>query len=502
VTGHVGDLLEANAARWPGRLAIVEPGGASITFGDLGREAATFSAGLDEAGLRRGARVLLLLPIGIPLYIALLGILWGGRTAVLVDPSADRRRLDAALARVGLHAFVGSRKAHLLRFVLKATRGLDLYVAAGGLGPFARDFPAGDGPGERRSPPEGEPALITFTTGTTGVPKAIGRSHAFLLAQHDVLAEHMGLGPDDIDLPTLPVFLLNSLGAGATCVLPDGDLRDVASLDPDRLLAQIEKHGVTTTSGSPAYLAGLAARVRARGRPVPSVTKVFVGGARVRGSALADLAAAFPEARVEIVYGSTEAEPIASLDADEALAGPAGRETEGSCVGHPVPGVSVRIVGDDGADVDDGTPGEVWVAGAHVNGAYYKDAQSDAQNKVRDGERVWHRTGDVAWRDPMGRLWLLGRLAERVGGRWPFPVEAAAEGVPGVLASALVEVDGKPVLAFTGTAPRDDVSSVTQIADVRRVTSLPVDPRHRAKIDRARLASILAIEASSATAGK
>jgi len=485
-------MLRDHAEQWPDKPALIEPGGAVCTFGALRERAAALSGALDGWGLRRGAHVLVLLPMGIDLYTALLGVTWGGRTVVLVDPSADRRRLDAALARVGLHALVAIRKAHLLRLLLRTLRGLDLYAAPGGLGPFARTVPGAGPPGALRDPPEGEPALITFTTGTTGLPKAIGRGHRFLLAQHQVLAGHMGIGPDDVDLPTLPVFLLNSLAAGATCVLPDGDLRDVSALDPDRLLAQIDAHQATTTSGSPAFFRTLVDRILERGAPRTGVTRLFVGGARVRADLLRDMARAFPRAQVQVVYGSTEAEPIATLDAEVALSVAAPREAEGSCVGTPVPGIRVRLVNpDDGVDVPDGEPGEVWVSGAHVNRGYYRDPAADAANKVRDGETVWHRTGDAAWRDAEGRLWLVGRVSERVGPHYPFRVEALAEQLPGVSQAALAAVDGVPVLAFTGGADPEAVRAHTGIDRVVRVDTIPVDPRHRAKVDRAALERLL-----------
>lgn len=463
MTGHVGELLERHAEALGDKAAIVEPGGRSVTFRGLRDAVARFSGGLDARGC--GSHVLVLHPMGIELYVALLGVIWGGRTAVLVDPSIDRRRLDRALSRIGLDAFAGSPKAHLLRLLVPALRGLGLYA-----------WRRLDGaPGPRRSPGE-EPALITFTTGTTGVPKAIGRSHAFLLAQHAILAGHMGLGVDDVDLPTLPVFLLNSLAAGATCVLPDGDLRDVASIDPGRVLAQIDRHGVTTSSGSPAFFAPLAARVLREG-PREGLRKVFVGGARVRPALLGDLRRAFPAARIEVVYGSTEAEPIATIDAESALAEADG--VDGTCVGAPVPGVTVRLLDH-----------EVLVAGAHVVRAYYRDTGADAANKLRDGDTIWHRTGDAGWQDEQGRLWLVGRVGEQVAGAWPFPVEARAERVAGVTAAALADVGGEPVLAYVGTAAPEAVTAAAGVRAVR-VERIPVDPRHRAKTDRAALATLL-----------
>ena len=79
-------------------------------------------------------------------------------------------------------------------------------------------------------------------------------------------------------------------------MLPDGDLRDVSALEPDRLLAQIAAHRVTTTSGSPAFFRTLVDRVLERDAPEEGITRLFVGGARVRADLLTDMAQAFPAA--------------------------------------------------------------------------------------------------------------------------------------------------------------------------------------------------------------
>src|SRR5690606_6977711 len=75
-------------------------------------------------------------------------------------------------------------------------------------------------------------ALITFTTGSTGRPKAAVRSHALLWAQHEALAEHLRLRPGDVDMPTLPIFVLNNLALGLTSAIPDFDPRRPADIDP------------------------------------------------------------------------------------------------------------------------------------------------------------------------------------------------------------------------------------------------------------------------------
>ncbi len=487
---HICELLDDLATRLPDRPAIVAPNGEQRTFRELHERAAQVSGRLDSLGV--GRHVLLLIPVGIPLYEILLGVFWGGRTAVLVDPSLPQERLNAALECVGIDSFIAIPKGHLLRLKVSSLRGLDRYLSTRSLGPFARSIWGGK-PGQRRLPDGDEPALLTFTTGTTGVPKAMGRGHGFLLAQHDLLAGHMGLSADDVDLPTLPVFLLNSLAVGATCVLPDGDLRDVAGLSPAVLTQQVRTHNVTTSSGSPGFFAPWVKWLLAQQQTLPELTKLFTGGARVPASLLRDMQTVFPSAKIEVLYGSTEAEPMASINAVTVLAETAQRELagEGTCVGAPVPGLAVRLVDpDSGQDVSEG-PGEVWVSGDHVNQGYYNNADADHANKVNDGERVWHRTGDAAWRDESGRLWLVGRTSARVGALYSFPTETQVEALVGVDRAALIDLNGHAVLAFSGVADVVDVQPLVPDARVIHLKSMPVDPRHRAKIDRVVLRELL-----------
>src|SRR5207245_4212623 len=128
--------------------------------------------------------------------------------------------------------------------------------------------------------PGDAPALITFTTGSTGRPKAAARSHAFLWAQHQALAGYLGLTEADIDLPTLPIFVLNNLALGVTSVLPDFDARRPAAIDPAALYRQIVSEGVTTSSGSPAFYERLAGWCAANGKRLP-LRALFTGGAPV-----------------------------------------------------------------------------------------------------------------------------------------------------------------------------------------------------------------------------
>jgi acyl-CoA synthetase (AMP-forming)/AMP-acid ligase II len=497
MVANVTRRLATHAAEFGDKIAIREPGGATLSFAGLAEQTARIAGGMRARGLVPGDRVLLLAPMGIPLYLALIACFRSLVSVVLVDPSAPR--VDETLARLDLKGFIGSPMAQLLRLKHPSLRGLDHYFATGFAWLPHRRLQRLNGPfdGFEPAPPD-LPALLTFTSGTTGQPKIIGRSHGFLEAQHRVLTEHMGLGPQDIDLPTLPVFLLNSLAAGATCILPDADLRAVGSVSPDKVIRQLRDHRCTSTSGSPAFYAPIAKALRQAGQTLPDLKKLFTGGARVPASLLADLVAVAPNARIEVVYGSTEAEPIATIDAQEILQDTAAGEREGRgfCVGRPVPGIALRIARPGFKEaLPDTEIGEIVVSGDHVNPGYFEDPEADRENKLADGDRIWHRTGDTGYLDNQGRVWLVGRVAHMVGKLHPFLVEAPAEAASWINRAALVEVAGEAVLACEVQDPPTDWQATllrqSQVDRVTPIQAIPLDSRHNAKIDRAALRRLL-----------
>jgi olefin beta-lactone synthetase len=480
--GNVASLLDGSTGR-----AIVEPGGRTLSFAELRAEAQRTAAGLAAHGVKPGDRVLLLVPMGIDLYISLLGLFHLGATAMLIDPAGP---VEEILRRYPPTALIGVPKAQLLRLKYAALRGLKLYISTG-LCPLPHRRLSGlEGPIPTVDPGS-HPALLTFTTGTTGAPKAIARGHGFLRAQHRVLSGHMALGPGDVDLPTLPVFLLHSLAGGATCVIPDADLRAVGHVEPGPVIRQIETQNVTSTSGSPAFFQQIADALEATGKTLVGLKHIFTGGARVPSGLIDQLARVAPNAELHIVYGSTEAEPIAVLDArkNRDRLAESERQGLGALVGTPVPDIQIRI------DTPHDGPGEVLVAGPHVNPGYLDDPEAEARTKVRDGQTIWHRTGDVGRLDGSGDLWLVGRVGEDVAGLWPLMAEGAAERMPYVRRAGLAAVQGEPVIAVElSDAPADWEAQVRSATGARavEVEAIPVDPRHNAKVDRDRLAALIA----------
>ena len=511
MTTNIADVLRQRAIASGDRVAIVH-GRTTVTFAGLDAAADRVAGRLSAAGLRAGDRALLFCPISAQLYATVIGMFRLGVTAVFVDPGAGRSHLAACCERVQPRAFVATWRAHLLRLVSRPIRCIPIKIVipqsfqANGSSPG----PAGPLPAVPVAVPSG-PALITFTSGSTGLPKAIARTHEFLLAQHRVLQIELGLRPGDSDLATLPIFVLANLASGVTSVIPDVPLRLPGTTDPDLLMRQIRTHRPATTAASPVLLERLASHCAARDVQLP-MRRISTGGAPVFPVVFDRLSDVAPAAEIEAVYGSSEAEPIARLRHRDLGAGDrrAMRCGKGLLAGTPVASIQLRIIADrwgtplgpcdartfDAQALAPGTCGEVIVSGAHVLDSYL-DGTGDDETKIRVGHTVWHRTGDAGYIDGAGRLWLLGRCSARVsdarGTLYPLAVEAAASEVAGVRRSAFAACRGRRVLVVEtdpAAASPETIEAVLRreliwaaLDDVVVVGRIPVDARHNAKVD-------------------
>lgn len=451
---------------YPDRDAIVNADGQAVTFQELHDRAAGLADTWSRAGIGRDSRVLVAMGISSDLY-ASIAALWSlGATVVFPEPALGLAGVRHAVKAAGVTAFVATGLF------------IGLTVAVPELWAVRRlSMRAGQHATLQAEAKLTDTALISFTSGTTGSPKAIPRSHAFLMAQHAAVAPLLNSDRDERDLVAFPVFALINLASGRTTVLPNWKMSRLTSLSADQLAAWISDQAVTRVLLPPALCRTLAETDR-----LPHLCHIFTGGGPVFPDLLADLVRSHSDARVTCVYGSTEAEPIAHLAAgditdDDLLAMKSGR---GLLVGPPTFTTSVRIV-----------DAEILVAGDHVNQGY-QDPLHDAENKVQEHGVTWHRTGDAGYLDRHGRLWLLGRIGTDValesGRTFPFAIEVAVRQWDGVTSCALVAIDDAPTLVITGDKLRFDdwegAARTLGISCVRHVDAIPMDKRHASKVDR------------------
>jgi acyl-CoA synthetase (AMP-forming)/AMP-acid ligase II len=513
-------ILEAGL-RQPGRLAISVPRAADgyrssdrLTYGELLAQAGARQQALRRIGLTAGDRVLLLARPGIALYVLMVALLASGIVPVLIDRGMSRARMVAALRASGARVAIGERGIlrwwwmvpalwRMRRYALDG-RALGVATLSGGQAEGAPALECVPLPAEAHG-------LITFTSGSTGAPKGADRTHGSLVEQHLAIRAHWPDRDDDIDMSCFPVLVLHNLCCGISTVMPAVDLATPGNPDAARVLEQLMEDGVTRVSAAPAFVSKLVQHALQHDVKLTTVRSLVVGGATLPPGLAERCLCVFPQADCRIVYGSTEAEPIAEIGmADFIAQGDAGR---GHLLGHPASVTEVCIVDAalplaSDADVERaqlpaGATGEILVAGRHVLHGYVDNPAANRETKIaRADGLVWHRTGDAGHLDAQGRLWLEGRLKDAVlvvgALHHTFAIEKAIDALPGVERSALLQDDTGGVALVLAGQPLEParLRAVLQrhgIAAVRRyqVAAMPVDGRHNSKIDRVALREAL-----------
>jgi acyl-CoA synthetase (AMP-forming)/AMP-acid ligase II len=520
---NIAEILQTRARLKEAAIIDRVAGRDRVTsFDELQQQVMQAAALLRQAGLQPGDRVLVLQPMSKELYVALIAIFRLGLVAMFVDPSAGLQHIARCCTLFPPEAFIGSPRAHILRLGSAALRrvprsfvigahlpGAIPWSQAARMEPYPEIFPAD----------EQTPALLTFTSGSTGQPKAALRTHSFLLSQHQVLQQQFAGQVGEIHLTTMPMFVLANLASGVTSLIAAGNLRKPGSIVAEPVIEQIVRYRPTRALASPAFWERLIACCQTRGFSLFSLRTLYAGGAPVFPHVLDALQEIAPLAEVVAVYGSTEAEPIAHV-ARSALSESDIASTlkgQGLPVGMPVAELEVRILRDQWGKVvgpysahtfaahcqPAGVPGEVVVSGKHVLPGYV-DGQGDTETKFRVDSTIWHRTGDLGYCDTQGRLWLLGRcsaqIKDRQGILYPFAVECVVSAHPAIQRAAAVQLDGRRILTlelrphvpFPGTQALARTIAWAGLDAIHIYRHLPVDKRHNAKIDYPALSRLLA----------
>lgn len=549
--GNVAARLSSVAAITPGAIAIAEPNGppnpagprsyALTTFRELDQRSDAIARGLLRWGVTPRMRLAMLVPFGTGFIELTFALLKAGVVPVLVDPGMGRRHLVRCLRDAEPDGFVGIPKAQAIRSLLRRRfpqarwnvtvgrrwwwggRTLSQIEAAG------REPPAEPLPRVRSE----DDAAIIFTTGSTGPPKGVLYSHQTFHAQIDRIRDRYDIHPGSRDLACFPLFGLFDAVMGVTTIIPDMDPTRPAEVDPRRLIEAAQQWEVDQAFGSPALWNTVVRWCESRtvAPPFPTLRRVLSAGAPVPASTLERLRRLLdPEADIVTPYGATEALPIASIESREVIAetGRAAAKGKGVCVGTRFADVQWRVIEiEDGplAEIGDtrerpaGKIGELMVCGPMVTRTYVVRSDQNAVHKVRDGDQIWHRMGDVGYLDDRDRFWFCGRKAHRVrqGSRTWFtiPCEAVFNVHPAVHRSALVgrgqPPQQRPVIIIephpesrpSHEAGRQQlIRELLQLAARNPITRrieeivirskpLPVDIRHNSKIFREQLAAEL-----------
>jgi long-chain acyl-CoA synthetase len=455
-------LLEAVARRRPEAAALVWDGGA-LTYRQLDLRAGGVAQALAARGARAGDLVAVALPNGWPFVAALLGGLKLGATVMPLNPLLSSEERERVTRHLGP------------RLLVEAVGGAEA---------------------EWRAAATDAPALILYTSGSTGEPKGSVLSHRALRVANESWAEPvMRLTEADTVLAALP--LAHSFGLNGALLAPLLAGARVCLMErfvPEDVLAAIARHRVTV-------LPGVATMFR-RLLDTPALAAADLSSLRLAVSGAAPCPWEIAEewrrrtgVRILRGYGMTELFRPVSYLADDPRDLP-------DAIGRAVPGVELRVVDDDGQALASGEIGELWIKSpAALDG--YLGAPEATRAVMEDG---WFKTGDLAALSPKGFVRIAGRKKDLIlrGGYSVVPgeVEAALLAHPAVAEAAVVGVRhpelGEEVAAFVTLRPGAAVAPDDLIAHCRGrlaafkyprrvsiVTELPKSPT--GKILKARL---------------
>jgi len=535
---NVATYLRKMARSQPYKRAVVAPwkrdhngrvAYTHLTFRQLDVESDRMAQGLDNIGVGRGVRTILMVKPSLDFFALVFALFKVGAVPVVVDPGMGVTRMLNCLKESRARALIGIPPAHILRtFAPHYFKSVNTFVTVGKRlfwsGQTLRQIRADiRRPFRMADTKTDDIAAILFTTGSTGPAKGVRYTHGVFDAQVRNIRKQFGITPGEIDLPTFPLFALFDPALGMTAIIPDMDPTRPARVNPQKIIEAIVNQGVTNMFASPALLNRVGRYGEAKGFQLPTLKRVISAGAPAAPAHIEQFCAMLTDnAQIHTGYGATEAMPVSSFGSNDILSETRtlSEQGYGMCVGPPISGIDVRIIGitdkpihawSDDLELPQSEIGEIVVRGQQVTRGYFERPDEDAKAKIADSDTFWHRMGDLGWLDKKGRIWFCGRKSHRVVTEketlYTIPCEAIFNNHPRVFRSALVGVGPRgqqlPVICIelepgdSGKGLERLENELLEMAKTSPITAMiatvlfhnafPVDIRHNSKIFREKL---------------
>lgn len=462
--------LSQTAAAHPDRVAV-RLGEESLTYAQLDDLATRVAGWLQQKGIDRGDRIALMLPNVLAFPALYYGILRAGAVVVPMNPLLKRREVQHYLRDSEARVLMAWSTA--VEEGSEGADGTDVQVIAVDeqFVQIAADWPRGVAVQASAE----DNAVILYTSGTTGAPKGAQLTHRNMTMNAEIMAtteDLFRLTPEDVVVGCLPLFH----SFGQTCalnavILTGASVVLVPRFEPVAVLETIEREKATLFAGVPTMYVALLSS--AAGQDVSSLRMCVSGGASLPVEVLHAVSESFGAPVLE-GYGLSETSPVASFNR-------AGNAVPGS-IGLPIDGVEMRVIDDEGGDVEDGAVGEIAIRGHNVMRGYWNRPDATAE-AIRDG---WFRSGDMARRDADGFYFIIDRKKDVInrGGYniYPREIEEVLYEHPAVLEVAVIGVAhpslGEEVGAAVALRPGATAQADELRAFVRDRVAAYKYPRH------------------------
>ena len=471
-------MFRASAARFSGKPAL-HYSSATLSYAELSSEVDRLAEVLAGVGITRGDRVFLFLPNSAAFFVSYLAVFKLGAVAVPLSTSFTPAEIGALLkhsqpsAGIVLDGLLSTVEAGLAQAEFKLTLITVGWDAGGNMRYSAPEnvAPSSSALAEVLS---ADPAVILYTSGTTGSPKGVVLSHRNIISNAISCSAALPVSQDDVFITLIPMYhsfgftvcTMLPLLLGATCVVLPGPKKDL-------MPSAVKRFGVTVFVGIPA-LFGIMARAEQSTVSSFDTVRFFVSGAAPLPVRTIETFSTKYRAPLLEGYGLTEASPVVSLN-------PLDGVRKNGSVGLPLPGVSVKVVGEEGEEMPSGGIGELLVKGRNVMSGYFRDEVA-TKERIADG---WLRSGDMARMDRDGYIYIEDRKDDMIlvqgANVYPHEIEDLIRDIPGVLEVAVVGLPdshlGKRPVAVVQRAKGASVEEATVIEHCRRSLSAHKVPR-------------------------
>jgi len=364
----------------------------SSTFGELIKLSIHAQKSLKKYKLKEGDFVLLFEEPSVKLYATILAILASGQKILLVEPWLSVDYINDLIGNCKPKLFISKKMGRFWGLRSKAIRAIEHKVSSDKLCSGKNIDNLDNEKIEIIKVAPDTEAMLTFTSGTSGKPKGVVRTHQYLVDANEVVLKYLNYSKyPKMDLTIFTNLVLANLSASKGSLI-------IPSSWSEKILKQLndldEEHQVDTVACGPAFLNKLM-----RSTKCEHLKSFHVGGALSDCQLFEEAFKHWPDAHFDHIYGSSEAEPVAVSDAKVAVKMSQERGYfQCLYLGNEVPEINVEI-----------TPNQLWVTGRHVSKKYLHDEEANRKNKKEDSsQNIWHNMGDRIIKTD-GHMWYQGR---------------------------------------------------------------------------------------------
>jgi acyl-CoA synthetase (AMP-forming)/AMP-acid ligase II len=459
----IHSFLEQSALNWPDKTALIHAK-KRLSYAELAVRAGRISQWLLDKNLIPGDRVAILTEQADEYIAAYFAVLAAGGIVIGLNTQTSNHSLQTVLLDSGATIVLSNKKFRKYRNLIKKQSSVQHYQ---------EDIPSVWQNSEHipiRPLPDidqDDIGQLIYTSGTTGAPKGVMLRHRNLIANIRSIISYLELTEQDSIMAVLPFFysygnsvLLTHIAVGGTLVV------NQSFLYPNLILDQMKKEEVTGFSGVPSSFAILLNRSAIKQYTFPKLRYLTQAGAAMSPSLARNLAAVFPDVRIFIMYGQTEASARLSFLPPEQIVDKAGS------IGRAIPGVTLEVCRPDGSQAAVDEVGEIVATGENIMAGYWQQPEATAQ-VLKDG-RLW--TGDLARKDQDGFLFIESRKSDMIKSGShriaPKEIEEMIMELPAIHEVAVVghqdEILGEKIVAFAVAKQGESLGEKELIRHCRR----------------------------------